>query len=172
MAVSRVLRRLMRVRELEEEQRRLALENANGDLNRLHETINAAQERGRQGRRRMGEAIGGGDLEGRLANMEEMRTSERFSQVLTPRIELQEAVVSERREEFLEKRLERRQAETLIEESAAREALEEGRRAQMGMDDWYSNKLYRESFRAAEKEMPVRGEEPFFLEDFQNPPIE
>jgi hypothetical protein len=120
----------------------------------------------------MGEAIGGGDLEGRLANMEEMRTSERFSQVLTPRIELQEAVVSERREEFLEKRLERRQAETLIEESAAREALEEGRRAQMGMDDWYSNKLYRESFRAAEKEMPVRGEEPFFLEDFQNPPIE
>jgi len=48
MAVSRALRRLLRIRELEEEQNRLALESALGELNRLEYALEATIERGRQ----------------------------------------------------------------------------------------------------------------------------
>jgi hypothetical protein len=50
MAVSRVLRRLLRIRDLEEEQHRLALESALGVLHRLEGAMEAAGERERQGR--------------------------------------------------------------------------------------------------------------------------
>jgi hypothetical protein len=48
MAVSRALRRLLRIRDLEEEQSRLALESAIGDLNRLESTL-AATSSGAEG---------------------------------------------------------------------------------------------------------------------------
>ncbi len=51
MAVSRALRRLLRIRELEEEQSRLALESALGELNRLKHALTATAERDRRGRR-------------------------------------------------------------------------------------------------------------------------
>jgi hypothetical protein len=55
----------------------------------------------------------------------------------------------DRRQEFLSKRVERRQAETLIAETEAREAIVDGRRTQQSFDDWYSSRLYRD----ADKEM-------------------
>jgi len=56
-----------------------------------------------------------------------------------------------RREDFLGKRVERRQAETLIQETEAQDAVEADRRGQQTLDDWYSSRLYRE---AAESEPP------------------
>jgi hypothetical protein len=50
----------------------------------------------------------------------------------------------ERREEYLLKRVERRQAETLIQETEARDAIVDGRRGQQTLDDWYSSRLYRD----------------------------
>jgi flagellar biosynthesis chaperone FliJ len=144
MAVSRALRRVLRVRELEEEQRRLALEAASADLNKLRGAMKYAIDRAHRGRQLIALSAASGELPDRLSGVEEIRTSERFVLVLTPRIAEQEQVVAERRQEYMEKRLERRQAETLIEESKAREELEAGRRAQMALDDWFSNKLYRE----------------------------
>ena len=44
-------------------------------------------------------------------------------------------------QEFLAKRVERRQAETLIEETEAREAIEADRRNQQSIDDWYLNRM-------------------------------
>ena len=41
------------------------------------------------------------------------------------------------RQAFLGKRIERRQAETLIEEAEALESVEAGRRAQRDLDDWF-----------------------------------
>ena len=178
MAVSRTLKRLLRVRELEEEQRRLVLESASSALRRLENTLAVAQERGRQGSRLVTSSAGSGELSDRLAGMEEVKTSERFSKALTPRIQHQEAVVTECREEFMEKRIERRQAETLIEESQAQHDLEAGRRSQQAMDDWYSNKLYREgsrqepsSARAAAEDRPAWHASQFFLDDFENSSI-
>jgi hypothetical protein len=48
-----------------------------------------------------------------------------------------EAAVSTRRREFLGKRIERRQTETLIEETQALDKVEAGRRAQRDLDDWF-----------------------------------
>ena len=159
MAVSRAMRRLLRVRELEEEQRRLALESAAAELGKLNSMIQFTHEQARRGRQLITQSAVLGEVHDRLVGIEEIRTSERYQQVLVPRIAEQEKIVAERREEYMEKRLERRQAETLIEEAKKVEELENSRRAQMALDDWFSNKLYREgaqqessSKRAAEEE--------------------
>ena len=46
------------------------------------------------------------------------------------------------------KRVERRQAETLIRESEAQEAIETDRRSQQALDNWYSFRQYREGAEA------------------------
>jgi flagellar biosynthesis chaperone FliJ len=162
-AVSRALRRLLRVRELEEEQCRLALEAASAELNKLQNAMASAFERGRRGRRLIAASAGSGELSDRLSGIEEIRTSARFVEVLQPHIAKQEEVVALRRQEFMAKRLERRQAETLIEKMAEEQAIVEGRRSQQALDDWFSNKLYREgaqqepsSARAAEEDRPAK----------------
>ncbi len=54
------------------------------------------------------------------------------------------------------KRVEHRQAETLIQETEAREAIEAGRRGQQALDGWYSSRLYREqAYKEAEAEPVV-----------------
>jgi len=50
MAVSRALRRLLRIRDLQEEQSRLVLESALGELHRLENAMTATFVRDRQGR--------------------------------------------------------------------------------------------------------------------------
>ena len=163
MAVSRSLRRLLRVRELEEEQCRLALEAASAEMNKLRGAMESAIERGRRGGQLISASAGSGELPDRLAGMEEIRTGERFAALLTPRIAQQEKLVSTRRDEFMVKRIERRQAETLIEKTEQLDAIEEGRRSQQALDSWFGNKLYREgaqqepsSARAADEDRPAR----------------
>ncbi len=77
MAVSRALRRLLRIRELEEEQSRLALESALGELNRLEASLAAAVERERRGRRLVKASAQTGELPDRLAGLEETRAADR-----------------------------------------------------------------------------------------------
>jgi hypothetical protein len=144
MAVSRALRRLLHIRELEEEQNRLALESASGDLNRLERALMAAYERERRGRRLVEASAQSNQLMDRLAGLEETRSASLHAIALGPRIDAKQGEVAARRQEFLAKRVERRQAETLIEETEAREAIEGDRRGQQSLDDWYSSRLHRE----------------------------
>ncbi len=144
MAVPRALRRLLRIRDLEEEQSRLALEAALGELHRLEDALTATAERNRRGRRLVQASARTGELPDRLAGLEESRAADRIVAVLGPRIEAMEARVAELRQGFLLKRVERRQAETLIEETEAREAIEAGRRSQRSVDDWYGARRYRQ----------------------------
>jgi hypothetical protein len=148
MSVSRALRRLLLIRDLEEEQRRLALEAALGERNRLEHALGATAERDRRGRRLVQASAQSGQLTDRLAGLEETRAAVRLARALEPRIEAIGEEVAARREEFLLKRVERRQAETLIRETEAREAVEAGRRGQQALDDWYSSRLYREGAEA------------------------
>jgi flagellar biosynthesis chaperone FliJ len=143
MAVSRALRRLLNIRSIEEEQSRLALESALGELRRLEEALAAAFERDRLGRRLVEISARNGELPDRLAGLEETRAASRHAAALGPRIAEAELDVLGMREEFLSKRIERRQAETLIEETEAREALDAGRRGQQSLDDWYGNRMHR-----------------------------
>jgi hypothetical protein len=98
-----------------------------------------------------------GQLPDRMAGMEEMCSATVHAEALQPRIESKRQEVAERRQAFMEKRIERRQAETLIEEGEAREAIEEGRRSQQALDDWFSSKQYREALAA---EATGRGSRP------------
>ncbi len=143
MAVSRALRRLLRVRALEEEQARLELEAAMGDLRRLEYARAAATERDRRGRRLIEASAETGEAADRLAGIEETRAAERFTQALMPRIAGREQDVASLREEYLERRVERRQAATLIEEDEARDGRDRDRRSQQALDDWFRNRLHR-----------------------------
>lgn len=143
MAVSRALRRLLRIRELEEEQGRLALESALGELHRLENALVATFERKRFGRSLVHASAQTGELTDRLAGFEETRSAVLHAAALGPRIDGMGVEVAGRRQEFLLKRVERRQAETLIAETEAQDAIEDGRRGQQSLDDWYSSRLYR-----------------------------
>ena len=144
MAVSRALRRLLRIRDLEEEQCRLALDSALSERNRLEHALTATAERDRRGRRLVEASAHSGELPDRVAGLEETRASRRLVAVLVPRIAEAECNVAALQHEFLLKRVERRQAETLIQETEARDAIEAERRNQQGLDDWYGNRLHRD----------------------------
>lgn len=144
MAVSRALRRLLRIRDLEEEQCRIALEFAQGELNRLNQAQVATTQRERWGRRLVDESARSGELPDRLSGLEEARTADRLTRALASRIEIVQEDVVKLREEFLAKRVEVRQAETLIKETEARDALEAARRSQQTLDDWYRSRLHGE----------------------------
>jgi antitoxin component of MazEF toxin-antitoxin module len=141
MAVSRALRRLLRVLEIEEEQSRLALESAVGELGILEHSLTATRTRERSGRRLVISSAQSGELPDRLAGLEETRAARRRADALAPRIADAEVEVTTSREVFLAKRVERRQAETLIHEIEAQDAVIAGRRSQQALDDWYLNRL-------------------------------
>lgn len=143
MAVSRALRRVLRVRDLEEEQCRLALESALSELSRLEHALIATSDRDRRGRRLIEASAHSGELPDRLAGLEESHAAVRRANALIPRIAEAELDVAELRQLYLDKRIERRQAETLIEEAEARDAVEAERRSQQGLDDWYRNRMHR-----------------------------
>lgn len=158
MAVSVALRQLLRIRELEEEQCRLRLEAAVGELRRLEHAAEAAAQWDRRGRGLLAASARTGQLTDRLAGIEESRAATRLTSVLTPRIEEEEQEVVALREEFLAKRVERRQAETLIEEAAARDAIEADRRSQQALDDWHGSRRHRKTAQAgSEQRTQARG---------------
>jgi flagellar export protein FliJ len=143
MAVSRALRRLLRIRNIEEEQCRQTLDLAVADLARLQHALGEAAERSSGGRRLVQASASSGELADRLAGLEETRAADRRTVALIPWIADAAQEVEVLREDYLSKRIERRQAETLIEEAEARDAVEFERRGQQGLDDWYRNRMHR-----------------------------
>ncbi len=148
MPVSPALRRLLRIREIEEEQGRLAIESALGEFHRLERALAGTSEQERRGRRLIGASVTTGELSDRLAGLEEARLAARRAGLLTPRIEEAAGGVAELRQDFLGKRVERRQAETLIRETEARDAVDGDRRSQQTTDDWFRSRKYREAAEA------------------------
>ncbi|MGA2833730.1 MAG: hypothetical protein ABSE55_11740 [Terracidiphilus sp.] len=140
MAVSRALRRLLRIRDLQEEQSRLVLESVQGELHRLENAMAATLARDRQGRSLVQAGARTGELPDRLAGLEETRVASLHAAALAPRIDATGEEVAGLRKDFLFRRVERRQAETLIQETEAREAVENGRRSQQALDDWYGSR--------------------------------
>ena len=79
MAVSRALRRLLRIRDLQEEQSRLVLESALGELHRLENAMTATFVRDRQGRSLVQASARTGELPDRLAGLDETRAASRHA---------------------------------------------------------------------------------------------
>jgi hypothetical protein len=140
--MSRALRRLLHIRGIEEEQRRLSLETALGELESLKLACRAAAERERQGHALMETGAKSGDIADRQAGLVEADGAHRRALVLVPRIAASEFETTERRREFLDKRVERRQAETLLEKTEAADAMESERRSQSVIDDLYGTRRH------------------------------
>jgi hypothetical protein len=138
MAVSRTLRRLLQVRELQEEQGRLALESSMGELNRLEDAMKATASQDRRGRLLLDASARSGELPDRVSGLEETRTAARIAAVLVNRIAARTRDLHTRRQEFMDLRVARKQAESLIVAAESADAIESGRRSQRALDDWYS----------------------------------
>lgn len=143
MAVSHAMRRLLRIRDLEEEQRRLALESAIGELNRLEHALSSTAGRERRGRRLVATSVDTGELLDRLGGLEETHAAARLAAALVPRIAAVKLDTVALRQQYLGKRVERRQAETLIQETEVKDAIETNRRDQQALDDWYRSQSHR-----------------------------
>ena len=140
MAISASLRRLLRIRELEEEQSRSALETALGELNQVETALTATEKRERSGRQLVGSSAQSSNLTDRIAGLEEMRAAGVLANALSVRLAAAERHAASLRESFLSKRVQRRQAESLVEESEAHAAVEEARRGQQDMDDLHRSR--------------------------------
>ena len=141
MTVPRAMQRLLGVLQLEEEQRREVLENAMGELRRLQQAREQAIARERRGRRLVMTSAETGEIADRLAGLEETRAGARRSAALKPLIAAAQVQVEARRQEFLAKRVERRQVETLVEQARSQRALVTARRGQQALDNWHLNRL-------------------------------
>ena len=143
MAKRRVLQRLLRLRELEEELSRLELEAAVGERNRVAGELAAAVKRHAHGREVFAAAIGEPDTAGRTGAVMAMEQARKQRIRVEPRLETADREVVRQREEFLTRRTGRRQVETLVdrEQLAAQEAV--SHRAQQMLDDWYGRRSTR-----------------------------
>jgi flagellar export protein FliJ len=143
MAVAKALLRLLDVLEIEEDQARMAFESATAEHGQLERQLTQALQTESHGRRLVSSSAGMNSGTDRLAGLELSRLAARDAAGLQSRIERAAALLAENRELYLGKRVERRQAETLIEEARAAEQIEAGRRGQQVLDDWYLNRLHR-----------------------------
>jgi hypothetical protein len=138
----RTLRRLLGVLRIEEEQARRALQAAAAELWQLKRAGEAARERERRGRALIAAGVAGprpdhGAVLDRIAGLEETRLGQQATAALAPRIAAARSAETAMREAFLAKRVERRQAETLLRAAETREAREAAKREQQGLDDWF-----------------------------------
>lgn len=140
MPASRALRRLLQVRHLEEEQARLSLENALSALHQHEKALTATEERRRLGRRLVASSARSGDLLDRITGLEESRSAACALEFLAHAVELARTQAKASRESFLSVRIERRQAETLIQEASQKESIVAARRAQMELDEWHRSR--------------------------------
>jgi flagellar biosynthesis chaperone FliJ len=140
MAVLRGLRRLLELRQLEEDQSRLAFEAGLAELHRLERGRDTAIERGRHGRQLIHKGVRNGELLDRIAGLEEGRVALRLEGLLESRIIQCSRAIEALRQTYQAARVERLQVETLVREAEAAEALAAGRRSQQALDDWYGSR--------------------------------
>jgi flagellar export protein FliJ len=136
-SIPRSLRRLHELRTAEEEQRKALLQSALGELNRLESVLRSIQSRAMRGRALVRESLRSGSVEARLSGVEEIVGAERLEEVLRARVRTAGAAVQRLSAEFLAKRVERRQTETLLDARVAQQEVEQQRKAQAALDEWF-----------------------------------
>lgn len=134
MPVSRALRNLLKVRNLETEQRRVMLKSAMSELHVLQDALAHARTR-RTGARAAALELGLLDVLDRSAFLLQQDTEARLEKAL----EIRRSDASERAEDarvqFMQKRTEQRQAETLVQAAEKRETADMERRLQRTIDE-------------------------------------
>jgi hypothetical protein len=137
MAVSKTVRRLLQVLELEEESRRRDLESSQFGLAQLDAALGEAGKQQKMGRILFASGVRSNDASDRLVGQAEVHASRRRGEVLQQCIQESTQIVETLRTALIEKQVERKQAETLVKAAETRESLEEKRRTQQSLDAWF-----------------------------------
>ena len=149
MAASKSLQRLCEIRQAEEERNQAAMESAIAELQRLETALAKTGERLRRARALVAKSVQTGEFLDRIAGLEETRAADRMAKMLTRKIAAAESDVQKKRQDFLDKRIEHRQVETMYEAMRAREATEANRKSQLALDDWHRSQRRRISKEAS-----------------------
>jgi hypothetical protein len=131
------LRRLHSIRSAEEQQFRTHMISAFAELRSLQNALERTQERLRLARTLIANSVRTAESEDRIAGLEEAAQADRLTRLLRDRIRVAEQHFVRSRAQFLEKRVERRQVETLLDAARKRDAVEESRKAQIALDEWF-----------------------------------
>lgn len=137
MSRRKTLERLLRIREIQEEQKKLRLDAAQATLKSLQRARDAAAEMERGGRALAAASVISGELADRQAGLMQTEFARRRARMLAPWIASTQKETVELRRDFMDKRMQRRQAETLVGLEDTRDKVESDRRAQRNVDDWY-----------------------------------
>ena len=142
------LKRLLRLRSLVEETSRMELEGRAALVTRIDQARKRELRTVREGRALAIESIceddGAGDQTGgRSAGWSAAETAVWRERQLAPLAEAAERRVMESREEFFERRKERRQVESVLGAAEERMGIEQERRTQRELDDWFGMKQAR-----------------------------
>lgn len=137
MPVSPGLKRLLRIRELEEELSQSALENAASEREHFQRNLGLAIDRKRAARSLWSKSVSADERESRQAGLEEIGIAGRLAAFASTQLAEAERQLSERRESYLAKRTRRRQAQTLIEETESEDVRTAIRRDQQELDEWF-----------------------------------
>lgn len=132
-----MLARLHSIRIVEEQEKRTAMDLAMSNLGRLREAAAANDARTRQARLLISRSINNGDLEERHAGQQELMLASRTAKNIADLIEAADQALLGLREQYLAKRVERRQVEALLKAEREKLQREETRRAQFQLDEWF-----------------------------------
>ncbi|WP_263359581.1 hypothetical protein [Acidicapsa ligni] len=144
MARPEVLRRVLRLRELQEEQSRLMLEAAAAERMRMERVMESAVQLQVSGRRSFLSAVLAADGPGRVGGNFDQQQGGSLKEQIAPQLAAAEIKVGQQRAEFLSRRTERRQVVILIENEQALADTAIERRTQQILDDWYGRRAQKE----------------------------
>lgn len=119
----------------------MALEARVAQRNRVAETLAEAALGVARSRREFTDRLGDPDTAARTGALVELERDRLHRETLLPQWERAEADVEAGRQEFLTRRTERQQAETLLEQERQAAARETARRAQQMLDDWFGRRI-------------------------------
>lgn len=130
--------------DLEEKIRRRELQLTHAELVQSERSLAVALGQEKCGRQLLVSSVQNADLDGRIAAAEEIRAGRLRGTFLQKRIEQLALLVDERQRAFREKQVERKQSEALVTAADASQALEENRKGQQSLDNWFLTRLLRD----------------------------
>ena len=131
------LRRLRNLRRIEEQNQASLLESARAELRQIEEALEQARSRRQTGRVLVERSIESGETRDRVIGIEEVACANRVLKVLIRRKHPAEELVERTRAQYLGKRTERCQVESLLRVELERESVAAQRRSQSSLDEWY-----------------------------------
>jgi len=140
MPISPAMRRLLHIREIQEDKSRSLLKNLVRELEGLKASLVLAGIWEREGRQLVGDSARSGELSDRIAGLAQERDAIHAGALLDERVSAAELHVAEQRQIYLAARMQLRQARALEEKINQLDSRDEARKAQSDLDEWFRSR--------------------------------